>query len=474
MSSTSTQYPAFENASRIAHGQPQQVRPRLPFLRILQAAGAQGETFTLKEVMHYLGQYIMVRELYDKQEQHIVHCGGDPLRELMGLDSFSVTNPRPVYDMLRRNLLSATVTDAAQTLVHAKDQSIDNASRDQPKSSTEGVSDVGRTEGESNAPALSTSEHKSGNCEEKDLLESNLKSRSPKPDLALEEWDVAGLPWWFIGNLKNNYGARSSGSTDIQNNQDIDTAIVSDTTDDLWFLNESAPDQLNVIAEAETADCEEGKESDKQETEATYFNDSEDSQCLDDDVDTEIPSEECWQCSKCKKFNSPVKRYCYRCWALRKNWYSDCPKLVHSLSMSNIDAMQDKNDDKGIDVPDCRRTVSAPVGQAKHPFLVEGKSHMDPCSSIKSMDLAEDCSSQETLVNFGKHEEKEKESFDNIKQLLDPCLVCQKRPRNGNIVHGKSAHLVACFRCAKMLRKGRSPCPVCKKEIHGVIKVFMA
>uniref|UniRef100_A0A7M4EX23 MDM2 proto-oncogene n=1 Tax=Crocodylus porosus TaxID=8502 RepID=A0A7M4EX23_CROPO len=77
-------------------------------------------------------------------------------------------------------------------------------------------------------------------------------------------------------------------------------------------------------------------------------------------------------------------------------------------------------------------------------------------------------------IQGAAHEEKEKESFDNIKQLLDPCLVCQKRPRNGNIVHGKSAHLVACFRCAKMLRKGRSPCPVCKKEIHGVIKVFMA
>lgn len=45
--------------------------------------------------------------------------------------------------------------------------------------------------------------------------------------------------------------------------QDIDTAIVSDTTDDLWFLNEPAPDQLNVIAEVETADCEEGKEGDK-------------------------------------------------------------------------------------------------------------------------------------------------------------------------------------------------------------------
>uniref|UniRef100_A0A8D2DM84 Uncharacterized protein n=1 Tax=Sciurus vulgaris TaxID=55149 RepID=A0A8D2DM84_SCIVU len=39
------------------------VQPKLPLLKILQAAGAQGEMFTVKEVMHYLGQYIMVNHL---------------------------------------------------------------------------------------------------------------------------------------------------------------------------------------------------------------------------------------------------------------------------------------------------------------------------------------------------------------------------------------------------------------------------
>uniref|UniRef100_A0A2K5JUW2 DM2 domain-containing protein n=1 Tax=Colobus angolensis palliatus TaxID=336983 RepID=A0A2K5JUW2_COLAP len=49
--------------------------------------------FTVKEVMHYLGQYIMVKQLYDQQEQHMVYCGGDLLGELLGRQSFSVKDP---------------------------------------------------------------------------------------------------------------------------------------------------------------------------------------------------------------------------------------------------------------------------------------------------------------------------------------------------------------------------------------------
>lgn len=45
--------------------------------------------------------------------------------------------------------------------------------------------------------------------------------------------------------------------------QDIDTAVVSDTTDDLWFLNECPSDQSSAAVKVETVDCEEVKESDK-------------------------------------------------------------------------------------------------------------------------------------------------------------------------------------------------------------------
>ncbi|EMP30846.1 Protein Mdm4 [Chelonia mydas] len=381
--------------------------------------------------MHYLGQYIMVRQLYDKRQQHMVYCGGDQLGELLGLESFSVKDPSPVYDMLKRNLTSVTITDAAQTLALAKDQSVDNPSQDQLKTSTGRSSDTEGIEDKSGAPALSTSQLNYGNYEDKDLIENLSKSKKPKLDLVFEEWDVAGLPWWFLGNLRNNYKSRSNGSTDIQTNQLIEVTC----TDDL-----------------------------------------EDSQCLSDDTDVEAASEDCWQCTKCKKFNSPVKRYCYRCWALRKDWYSDCPKLAHSLSLSTIDTIQGKKDDEGIDVPDCRRTVSAPVCRPKDLYTEECESHVDPGSSMESLGLAEECKGkdQEPQMHFGEHKKEEKvECQENIKNLLNPCLLCQKRPRDGNIVHGRSAHLVACFKCAKMLKKGRLPCPVCKKQIQMVIRIFM-
>ncbi|XP_068930757.1 protein Mdm4 isoform X6 [Petaurus breviceps papuanus] len=268
LSSTSAHCSASENACRISPGQGNQVRLKLPLLKILQAAGAQGEVFTMKEVMHYLGQYIMVKQLYDQQEQHMVYCGGDLLGELLGLQSFSVKDPSPLYDMLRKNLVTATVTDAAQNLTLEQDQSMDIPSRDQLKQGAEGSSSPGNGPEEGDAPALSTSQRKCRSPRsDEDLIENLTPSKSPRLDLVFEEWDVAGLPWWFLGNLRNNYTPRSNGSTDLQTNQDIDTAIVSDTTDDLWFLNESGPEQLNVAVKVEATDTEQasegGKEADK-------------------------------------------------------------------------------------------------------------------------------------------------------------------------------------------------------------------
>lgn len=329
-----------------------------------------------------------------------------------------------------------------------------------------------KDEGESHASSILTTSNYACKKDGDDLSE-----KQPTLDLVLEEWDVAGLPWWFLGNLRNNYKSRSNGSTDIHTNQDVDTAVVSDTTDDLWFLSESVSDQIGVGIPAKV-DYEqtsiEGKESSKTASEVASSDDFEDSQSLSDDTDIEAPSEECWQCTKCKKFNSPIKRYCFRCWALRKDWFSDCPKLAHSQSTSNIAAMQSKEDAEGMDVPDCRRTASAPIMQPKDLCRTEVKPTPCPKSSTDSLDLAQSSEVKASSSQFNKPEEEEVLSLENSKELLKACLVCQKRPRNGNIVHGKTAHLVTCFACAKMLKKGRSPCPVCKKQIQMVIRTFIA
>ncbi|XP_051956905.1 protein Mdm4 isoform X3 [Xyrauchen texanus] len=104
--SSSSQLMGSSSTCRALPGEGSQVHPKAPLLQILRVAGAQEEVFTLKEVMHYLGQYIMMKQLYDKQRQHIVHCQDDPLGELLEVGSFSVKNPSPVYEMLKRNLFT--------------------------------------------------------------------------------------------------------------------------------------------------------------------------------------------------------------------------------------------------------------------------------------------------------------------------------------------------------------------------------
>ncbi|XP_047276908.1 protein Mdm4 isoform X6 [Homo sapiens] len=363
---------------------------------------------------------------------------------------------------------------------------MDIPSQDQLKQSAEESSTSRKRTTEDDIPTLPTSEHKCIHSrEDEDLIENLAQDETSRLDLGFEEWDVAGLPWWFLGNLRSNYTPRSNGSTDLQTNQDVGTAIVSDTTDDLWFLNESVSEQLGVGIKVEAADTEQtseevGKVSDKKVIEVGKNDDLEDSKSLSDDTDVEVTSEDEWQCTECKKFNSPSKRYCFRCWALRKDWYSDCSKLTHSLSTSDITAIPEK-ENEGNDVPDCRRTISAPVVRPKDAYIKKENSKLfDPCNSVEFLDLAHSSESQETISSMGEQldnlseQRTDTENMEDCQNLLKPCSLCEKRPRDGNIIHGRTGHLVTCFHCARRLKKAGASCPICKKEIQLVIKVFIA
>ncbi|XP_066456245.1 protein Mdm4 isoform X2 [Eleutherodactylus coqui] len=262
------------------------VRPQPDLLKLLHTAGAKGDTFTLKQVMYFLGQYIMVKQLYDKQQQHIVHCGTDELGKLLGITTFSVKDPSPLYEMLKKNLHKISCTDAAQSPSRDQTQATGGLERRKSydESSKEEIMDIGVTS--SLSPKLLAQDNENPAILTSDGL-----------NLSFEEWDGAGLPWWFLGNLRTNYNPLSNGSTDIPSNQDIDTALVSDTTDDLWFLNDSRSDQINVEVKVESMDSkdgedEEAKDEGKKVLELTVNGDDlEDTQSLSD-TDTEIESED--------------------------------------------------------------------------------------------------------------------------------------------------------------------------------------
>uniref|UniRef100_A0A8C5V9Q6 DM2 domain-containing protein n=1 Tax=Microcebus murinus TaxID=30608 RepID=A0A8C5V9Q6_MICMU len=81
------------------------VRPKPLLMKLLKSVGAQKDTYTMKEVIFYLGQYIMTKRLYDEKQQHIVYCSNDLLGDLFGVPSFSVKEHRKIYTMIYRNLV---------------------------------------------------------------------------------------------------------------------------------------------------------------------------------------------------------------------------------------------------------------------------------------------------------------------------------------------------------------------------------
>ncbi|TST85791.1 Protein Mdm4 [Bagarius yarrelli] len=476
-SMSSVLHSASSPACRALPGEGSQVQPKAPLLQILRVAGAQEEVFTLKEVMHYLGQYIIVKELYDKQRQHIVHCQDDPLGELLEVESFSVKSPSPVYEMLKRNLLVLNDSVWVERVwvervwverVWVERVWVERVWVERVLVSSKMCSS-GASFSDTSSCAMQNSSRRPRD-EDDDSLDGLPRSacKRPKLDVSLDEWDLSGLPWWFLGNLRSNYTRRSNGSTDIHTNQEEDTAVVSDTTDGLWILNEAESEQVSV--EMKEAILEQGSDSESpQEEEEQWREDKgdkemqeldDDSQCLSDDTDTEISTQDAWQCLECRKFNSATQRYCMRCWALRKDWYKDCTRLAPSVSVSDLSVPNDENEveDDGFDVPDCPRTVSDPVILPSHRV-----SRDLPASPASAKGKA-----PRRVLQCSQESQEEREV------MLEPCRLCRVRPRDGNIIHGRTAHMLTCFPCARKLHKCHAPCPGCGLIIQKVIKMFVA
>ena len=60
-------------------------------------------------------------------------------------------------------------------------------------------------------------------------------------------------------------------------------------------------------------------------------------------------------------------------------------------------------------------------------------------------------------------------SPDDFKLL---CIVCCRNPKNAVLVHGKTGHVVCCYPCGRTLWKKIPDCPVCKRRIDKVVKIY--
>ena len=55
---------------------------------------------------------------------------------------------------------------------------------------------------------------------------------------------------------------------------------------------------------------------------------------------------------------------------------------------------------------------------------------------------------------------------------FDRCYLCQDRPRNSGLVHGRIIHQISCYPCAKRLIMAKQPCPVCRRPVEKVCEII--
>ncbi|XP_056311522.1 E3 ubiquitin-protein ligase Mdm2 isoform X1 [Danio aesculapii] len=466
------------------------VRPKVQLKSLLEDAGADKDVFTMKEVMFYLGKYIMSKELYDKQQQHIVHCGEDPLGAVLGVKSFSVKEPRALFALINRNLVTVKNPESQSTFSEPRSQSEpDRGPGDTDSDSRSSTSQQQRRRRRSSDPESSSVEDES--------RERRKRHKSDSFSLTFDD----SLSWCVIGGLHRERG--NSESSDANSNSDVGISRSEDSEES--EDSDSDSDNFSVEFEVESVNSDAYSENDVDSVpgeneiyEVTIFAEDEDSF----DEDTEITeagftgtkltiNEDYWKCPKCDQFNPPLPRHCKSCWTVRADWLPETHSNWENLSRNTRANPEDttvtttpnttfekKLSKPSSPLPETDDGVDVPDGKC---FPSPATTKDELLSSATTTDSQTTLSQPSTSSGGGSSQEEtpELERFNSLEACLpatclEPCVICQSRPKNGCIVHGRTGHLMACYTCAKKLKNRNKLCPVCREPIQSVVLTYMS
>ncbi|XP_037398761.1 E3 ubiquitin-protein ligase Mdm2 isoform X2 [Pygocentrus nattereri] len=309
------------------------------------------------------------------------------------------------------------------------------------------------------------------------------------------------LSWCVIGGLRRE--RESSDSSDSCSNSDVGVSH-SENSDESEENSDS--DNFSVEFEVESIDSDAYSENDDDSVpgedevyEVTIFAEDEDSF----DEDPEITEEDYWRCSECDKLNPPLPRHCKSCWKVRPDWLPEInSSLEHPSNDTETSAAADgtclstnlssaseckplpskpssptHDPDEGMDVPDGKCSRSPATSRDE---LTAANAAATSISDSQGSSLSSSQPSTSSLqVAHSQEETPELERFNSLEAslpttCLEPCVICQSRPKNGCIVHGRTGHLMACYTCAKKLKNRNKLCPVCREPIQSVVLTYVS
>jgi len=254
------------------------------------------------------------------------------------------------------------------------------------------------------------------------------------------------------------------------------TAVITDSEDDLYFLEETVEfEPPGSDSEEEEEEEEEGSEdevviisSEDEDPGAEGGDEYEEGQESDSDID----EEDLWACPQCNLKNHPMSRQCARCWIERHEW------LPHLKRLSSEPAVVLSSITRNLsDLPSLQKSSSLPVAPTiENPSSSTSSFSLQTVTRIPQPASHITSTSTSSQVNHQGTETKRTERTEtkDCESAFSPdlCVICLTQPRNASLVHGRTGHQVCCIGCAEKLKENKKKCPVCRKKIKLVVKNF--
>ncbi|XP_042149157.1 E3 ubiquitin-protein ligase Mdm2 isoform X4 [Ixodes scapularis] len=438
-------------------------------------------------ILGHLKSYILERQLFDPKDPKMVLCANDKLGKVFGVEQFLAeeVNSLPLY----KNLLAVPAQ-----LVYAQEKL--------KRAATAGPSDA--------------EDPKRARTEGQDAVTSSTPKRPSTP-----------LVFFIPGSPEYDSGAESELSI-----QGHETDLVRDSTDYLWESEEedntkegaaavvaAVASHLSRLAGSDDEDCpfevEYELESHSSGDGNAYSTDSDivDSApvdvviCVEEDAgffadssdsshssDSEIGEEDLWECRLCETQNTPLHRYCQKCWKRRFGWLPDRQEK-HPPQKRRWRQRRERRHERRSG-----KSTSSPIGRDDErkpsPASLGSQGLTEPSTSSQ-----EDCTRTQTVSTQVSTQESSQESpqespeasvgsetsSQELRDLLeagpsgvsqevgsvqDPCSMCLVRPRTAILGHGKTSHRFGCYRCSRKLLQQNKRCPICRRHIDRVYHYF--
>ncbi|XP_064490413.1 E3 ubiquitin-protein ligase Mdm2-like isoform X2 [Ornithodoros turicata] len=437
-------------------------------LEILSTVGAKPAPTPISEVMQLMKAYIIKHRLYDSSRPAEILCENNPMGTLFGVPSFLI---KETFKYLARNLFRVP----AQAVSQAQKR---------------------------DAPSTSTAE------------ESANKRLCPEPPSKPIQVHQGPPPSpTFLGFPDSpKYDSASETACSLQG---YETAYVKDTSDECWYSDEKYGGTVSSLDDSDTDspyELEFEVESADERKMNCYSSASEvedtglagivlclkdedcgfwadfsdfDSESSESVYDSEIGEDDLWQCRMCKTRNTPLQRYCQKCWKERFGWLPNRSdkhppqrkryrkrKERHAKKKGMI--ARDKQEEKRATSESQEASLHGSTPElssqeAQLPAVEAAPEASHSCISLlsKSVDVQKAGSSQEpsdspTFLS----------SQDSTQASVGVCNICLLRPKCGIIVHGRTSHRFSCYKCARQLMELEQPCPVCRRTIQRVTRNF--